>query len=67
VCSSDLGDTNCDDVVNFDDINPFVLALTGAAGYYTAYPDCAYENADCNGDGAADFDDINPFVALLVQ
>jgi hypothetical protein len=61
------GDLNCDGSVNFDDINPFVLALTGAGGYYAAYPDCAYENADCNGDGAVDFDDINPFVALLVQ
>ena len=61
------GDTNCDGIVDFDDINPFVLALTGAGGYYAAYPDCAYENADCNGDGAVDFDDINPFVALLVQ
>jgi hypothetical protein len=59
------GDMNCDDAVNFGDINPFVLALTDAAGYMAAYPTCHYMNADVNGDGAVNFGDINPFVALL--
>jgi len=61
------GDTNCDGVVNFDDINAFVTALVSEEAYYANYPNCALENADCNGDGAVDFDDINPFVTLLVQ
>jgi parallel beta-helix repeat protein len=61
------GDVNCDGRVDFDDINPFVLALTGADGYYTEYPECDWLNADCNGDGLVDFDDINAFVALLTQ
>jgi hypothetical protein len=60
-----LGDLNCDGVVNFDDINPFVLALSDPAGYAAAYPDCRLLNGDCDGDGDVDFDDINGFVALL--
>ena len=59
------GDMNCDGVVNFDDINPFVLALTDQAGYLAAFPDCYYLNGDCNDDGLVNFDDISPFVALL--
>jgi hypothetical protein len=47
------GDVNCDGRVDFDDINPFVLALVGADGYYGQYPDCNWRNADCNGDGSA--------------
>lgn len=59
------GDMDCDGDVDFDDINPFVLALSGQAGYEAAYPDCEWEAADVDGDGTVDFDDINPFVALL--
>ena len=53
------GDTNCDGVVNFGDINPFVAALT--------HPEdtCCFDNCDVNGDGAINFADINPFVAVL--
>ena len=59
------GDMNCDAVVNFADINPFVLALTGQAPYEAAFPNCRWLNADVNGDGLVSFADINPFVALL--
>ena len=59
------GDLNCDGVVNFGDINPFVLALSSPAGYEAAYPGCNVMLADCNGDGYVNFADINPFVALL--
>jgi hypothetical protein len=31
-----LGDLNCDGKVDFDDIDPFVLALGGPAAYYAA-------------------------------
>ena len=61
----ELGDLNCDGLLDFDDINPFVLALGDPAGYLAAYPDCNALYADCNADGAVDFDDINAFVALL--
>jgi hypothetical protein len=59
------GDLNCDGIVDFDDINPFVLALSDPAGYANAYPECYLLNGDCNGDGAVNFDDIDPFVAIL--
>ncbi len=60
-----LGDLNCDGIVDFDDINPFVLALSNPAAYQAAYPDCNILNGDCDNDGDVDFDDINAFVALL--
>jgi hypothetical protein len=61
-----LGDMNCDGLVDFGDINPFVLALTaGEAGYYAEFPNCNWYNADINGDTQVDFADINPFVAVL--
>ncbi len=60
-----IGDMNCDGVLDFDDINPFVLALTGSESYYAAYPDCDWLNGDVNGDGTVDFDDINVFVSLI--
>ncbi len=59
------GDMNCDGAVDFDDINPFVLAISGQAAYEAEWPDCEWLNADVDGDGTVDFDDINPFVALL--
>ena len=62
----DLGDLNCDGVVNAFDIDPFVLALTDPAGYAAAFPDCDIMLADCNGDGVVNAFDIDPFVALLV-
>ncbi len=59
------GDLNCDGAVDFDDINAFVLALSGQADYESEYPDCNWFNADCNTDGDVDFDDINAFVSLF--
>ncbi len=62
------GDMDCDGVVGFGDINPFVLALVdGQATYEAAFPDCDYQNADVSGNGSVGFDDINPFVALLLN
>ena len=61
----DLGDLNCDGVLNAFDIDPFVLALTDPAGYTAAWPDCDINLADCNGDGVINAFDIDPFVELL--
>jgi hypothetical protein len=61
----ELGDLNCDGVVDFDDINAFVLALSDPGGYAAQYPNCDILNGDCNADGVIDFDDINSFVAIL--
>jgi hypothetical protein len=61
-----LGDLNCDGVVDFGDINPFVLFLSNYDTWLETYEDCPPENGDINGDGLyPDFGDINPFVALL--
>ncbi len=66
-----LGDVNCDGVVDFGDINPFVLALLAQppafSAYYEVYPNCPRHLGDINGDGRVDFGDINPFVELLTQ
>ncbi len=66
------GDLNCDGLVNFGDINPFVtLLVDGYFAWQAIYPGCPGENGDINEngdygqDGSADFGDINPFVALL--
>lgn len=60
-------DANCDGVVDFDDINAFVAALSGEAGW-SATHDCDFMCAnDVNGDGTVDFEDINPFVACLAR
>ena len=59
------GDLNCDGLVNFGDIDPFVLAITDASAYSLEYPDCDLNHADINGDGLVNFGDIDPFVTLL--
>ncbi len=60
-----VGDMNCDNFVNFDDINGFVLAIVGPEAYQAEYPACRWLNADCNGDALVTFDDIHGFVNLL--
>ncbi len=60
-----VGDMNCDGLVGFGDINPFVLALSDPTAYQQAFPNCAITNGDIDGDGTVDFADINPFVGLL--
>jgi len=59
------GDLNCDGRVDFDDIEPFVLALTDPAAYAAAYPGCDARNADCDCSGRAEFEDIEAFLARL--
>ncbi len=65
VCEQIPGDMNCDDVVNFADLNPFVLVVTDPSQYLVQYPSCIRLNGDCNGDGVVNFADINAFVVLL--
>ncbi len=60
------GDMNCDEVIDNADIDGFVLALTDAEAYQTAYPDCSIGNADANGDNVVDNADIDAFVELLL-
>ena len=61
-----LGDANADNVFDFADIEPFVLALFDATAYQSQYP--AVDRVlvlDMNGDGSLDFGDIEPFVDAL--
>ena len=60
-----LGDMNCDGIVDNLDIDPFVLALHGEAGYSAQFPDCDWWRADCDGSGNVDSLDIDPFLSLL--
>ena len=60
------GDLNCDAVVNFKDINPFVAYLSSLSSWQNTFPGCPPWNGDINSDGTyPSFGDINPFVALL--
>ena len=59
------GDLNCDNAVNFGDINPFVQLLSDPTTWQATYPGCPSVNGDISLDGTVDFGDINPFVALL--
>jgi hypothetical protein len=61
----DVGDLNCDGVINTLDIEAFILALLDPDGYALMYPDCDRMLADINGDGAVNTLDIEAFVALL--
>ena len=67
-CSPGLcaGDLNCDGVVDFDDIDPFVAALGCQGGDPNCWdPTCPWLNGDCNSDETVNFDDIDPFVGRI--
>ncbi|MBP7745592.1 MAG: exo-alpha-sialidase [Phycisphaerae bacterium] len=61
-----FGDVNCDEQIDFGDINAFVLYLSNSAAWQSLYPDCDVRNGDINADGVyPSFSDINAFVTLL--
>ncbi len=61
-----LGDVNQDGSVTFDDIDPFIEALTLEEDEFQAqHPGWFWRAADCDNDGDVDLDDINSFVAFL--
>lgn len=60
------GDLSGDGVLNVEDINPFVLALTNISGYQAAYPDIWGSHVgDYDGNDTINTEDMNPFVADL--
>ncbi|MCK4341204.1 MAG: hypothetical protein KAY37_05710 [Phycisphaerae bacterium] len=64
------GDSNCDDEVNWRDVDYFVAAMNDDVASWLAMfapgqPTCPYENNDVNGDGTVNWRDIDPLVALL--
>jgi hypothetical protein len=60
-------------VINFGDINPFVMYLAQHDNWLSVYgslPNCEEKNGDINCDGVygqSSFGDINPFVSLITQ
>ncbi len=66
VIESPLGDMNCDDRIDFEDINGFVAALVGETTFAAAFPECRWLNGDINGSGSVNFEDIDGFVGCLV-
>ncbi len=63
------GDSNCDGVVNWRDIDFFVAAQNdNVSGWEAMFapgePTCPFANNDVNDDGIANWRDIDPFVAL---
>lgn len=65
------GDANCDDNVNFRDIDYFVAGMNdNLDGWVAMFDepgqiDCLFDNLDCNGDGSINFRDIDPFVDTM--
>ncbi len=59
------GDMDCSGLVDFDDIDRFVEALSYPGGAGWPYPNCPWLNGDCNNDGSVNFDDIDAFVARI--
>jgi hypothetical protein len=64
-CPALIGDANCDGLANNGDVDAFVLAMTDAAAYIAAFPNCSLLNADINGDGLVNNGDVDAFVTLL--
>jgi probable HAF family extracellular repeat protein len=62
-----LGDVNCDESIDFDDIDPFVLILTDPDEYRRRFPDCDAGLGDVNRDEVVDFNDIDGFVCCLIE
>lgn len=59
------GDLNCDGVVDYRDVDPFVWAVIDRAQFEARFPLCLWFNGDINADNRVDFGDINPLVELL--
>ncbi len=64
-CPAALGDADCDGLVNFFDIDPFITALFDLAAYQTVFCGGATCAVDVNCDGLVNFFDIDPFVECL--
>ncbi len=64
------GDSNCDWLIYWRDIDYFVAAQNDNVAAWEAMflpgtPTCSFENNDVNGDGTVNWRDIDPFVALM--
>ncbi len=64
-CAFGRADANCDGVVNFFDIDPFLLALFQPAEYASIFCGGSICTVDVDGSGLVNFFDIDPFVECL--
>jgi hypothetical protein len=62
-----VGDCNCDNVVDTDDIDAFVLALLDSNAYVASHPCCDPTSADVDLNGIRDGRDVMAFVDLLLN
>lgn len=60
-----IADFTGDDLLNTEDINAFILALTDPTGYATMYPWVDLTGVDPSGDGLINTEDIGHFIAAL--
>ena len=60
-----LGDMNVDGMVNWRDVDPFVLAMSDPATYQSQYHMLPMLHGDINQDGVVSWRDIGPFIVLL--
>jgi hypothetical protein len=60
------GDSNCDNAVDFDDVEPFVMALLDASEYLATHPCCDILSSDIDLNGSRDGRDVIAFVELLL-
>lgn len=58
------GDLNCDGLVNFADISPFIAALKAGSPDHWSSP-CPWLHGDTNGDGTVNFADLSGFIARI--
>ncbi|MCK4341061.1 MAG: carboxypeptidase regulatory-like domain-containing protein [Phycisphaerae bacterium] len=64
------GDSNCDEAINWRDIDFFVAAMNDNVAAWEAMflpgaPTCSFDNNDVNGDGTVNWRDIDPLVAIM--
>jgi hypothetical protein len=64
------GDSNCDGVISFEDVDAFIAALVDEKFWklFTYQPFCTYLKAnDLNGDGLVSFEDVDLFIQKLLD
>jgi hypothetical protein len=64
-CPGQRGDADCDGVINFFDIDPFVAALFDPVAYAAMYCGGALCTVDVDCSGSVNFFDIDPFLTCL--
>ncbi len=64
-CPGSRGDANCDGIVDFFDIDPFLTALFAPSDYVDLHCNGLFCSVDTDCNGAVDFFDIDAFLSCL--